>query len=358
MKKTRGEYILRNEKVFVGLEDSKKTWVLCVRSGGIIVHETSMPAEYEVLRSYFHNKFPECQIRVMYEAGFRGFELHDQLVAGGWECVVTPPHTVTEEKCQRKKNDRADCRRLAKNLENGDYHSCFIPDKELREDRQISRTCGQVQADITRVCSRIRRMLEFHGLDSGLPAGRWSGAAYIRLREQLGKTEMSDSLRFSFEVMFRELENLRQLKKELLLQLRRLARSDRYRGSVELLKSAPGIGVLTAIRLALEWGDVSRFGRKGEFASFLGLVPSDYSSGEQERRGHITKQGNRSVRRWLVESSWVAIRYDPVLLDKFRRVLRNCGSKKKAIVAVARKLALRLRRALLSGEPYVAGVVE
>ena len=58
--------------------------------------------------------------------------------------------------------------------------------------------------------------------------------------------------------------------------------------------SAPGIGMLTAIRLALEWGDVSRFGRKEEFASFLGLVPSDYSSGEQERRGHITKQGNRS----------------------------------------------------------------
>jgi len=158
--------------------------------------------------------------------------------------------------------------------------------------------------------------------------------------------------------MFRELENLRQMKKELLLQLKKLAKSDRYKGSVELLKSAPGIGVLTAIRLALEWGDVSRFRRKEEFASFLGMVPSEYSSGDQEHRGHITKQGNRSVRRWLVESSWVAIRHDPVLLEKFRRVLRNCGSKKKAIVAVARKLALRLRRALLIGEPYVAGVVE
>jgi len=122
--------------------------------------------------------------------------------------------------------------------------------------------------------------------------------------------------------------------------------------------SAPGIGKLTAIRLALEWGDVSRFGRKEEFASFLGLVPSDYSSGEEERRGHITKQGNRRVRSWLVECSWVAIRYDPVLLEKFRRVLRNCGSKKKAIVAVARKLALRLRRLLLSKEPYIVGVVE
>jgi transposase len=357
MKKQR-DYILRNEKVYVGLEDSKKTWSLCTRSRGMIVHETSMPAEYEVLNNYFHNKFPECRIQVMYEAGFRGFELHDQLAGDGWECVVTPPHMVMEEKCQRKKNDRTDCRRLAKNLENGDYHSCFVPDKELREDRQISRTCGQVQADITRVCSRIRRMLEFHGLDSGLPAGRWSRAAYIRLRQHLGEIEISDSLRFSFEVMFRELENLQQLKKELLLQLRKLARSQRYKDSVKLLMSAPGIGMLTAIRLTLGWGDVSRFGRKEELASFLGMVPSDYSSGDQEHRGHITKQGSRSVRRWLVESSWVAIRHDPVLLDKFRRVLRNCGSKKKAIVAVARKLALRLRRVLLSGEPYVVGVVE
>jgi len=356
--KERRDYILRNENVFVGLEDSKKTWCLCVRSGGVIVHETSMPAQYEVLRNYFHNKFSECQIQVMYEAGFRGFELHDQLVADGWECVVTPPHTVTEEKVQRKKNDRTDCRRLAKNLENGDYRKCFVPDKELREDRQISRTYGQVQADIKRVRNRIRRMLEFHGLDNGLPAGRWSGSAYTRLRQHLAEIEMSDSLRLSFETMFKELEYLRQLKKGLLLQLRKLARSDRYKRSVELLKSAPGIGMLTAIRLTLEWGDVSRFGRKEEFASFLGMVPSDYSSGEQERHGHITKQGNRAVRGWLVESSWVAIRHDPVLLEKFRRVLRSCGSKKKAIVAVARKLALRLRWALLSGQPYTVGVVE
>jgi transposase len=294
--KKQSEHVLRNEKIFVGLEDSKKTWRLCVRSGGIIVHETSMPARYEVLRSYFNNRFPECNIVVIYEAGFRGFDLYDQLQANDWECIVTPPHTVTEEKCQRKKNDRTDCRRLAKNLENGDYHSCFVPNKELREDRQISRTYGQVQADLVRVCNRIRRMLEFHGLDGWLPAGRWSGAMYTKVKRYLGKAEMGDSLRFSFEVMFRELEDLRQLKKELLLQLRRLARSDRYNESVELLKSAPGIGMLTAVRLVLEWGDVSRFGRKEEFASFIGLVPSDYSSGEQERHGNITKQGNRGVR--------------------------------------------------------------
>ncbi len=352
------DIILSNEMVLVGLEDSKKTWVLCVRSGGTIVHETSMPAEYCILRNYLRKRFPDCQVEVIYEAGFRGFELHDQLEADGWGCVVTPPHTVTEEKCQRKKNDRTDCRRLAKNLENGDYHSCFVPSKEWREDRQISRVYGQVQADIKRVSNRIRRMLEFHGLEEGLPAGRWSAAMYARLKVRLGELEISNSLQFSFSVMLRELEHLRALRKEILAQLRRLAKSDPYKESAALLQSAPGIGVLTAIRLVLEWGDVGRFARKEEFASFLGLIPSDYSSGGQERQGHITKQGNRGVRSWLVESSWVAIRKDPVLLAKFRRVLKSCGSKKKAIVAVARKLALRLRRVLLSGEPYVVGVVE
>lgn len=356
--KKQSEHILKDGEIFVGLEDSKKTWKLCVRSNGMAIHETSMPARYEMLRNYFNNKFPGCQIKVIYEAGFGGFELHDQLVADSWECVVTPPHTVTEEKCQRKKNDTADCRRLAKNLENGDYHVCFVPDKELREDRQISRTYGQVNEDIRRMCNRIRRTLEVHGLDKELPAGAWNSAMYIRVKNRLVEIKLSDSLRFSFEMMFRELESLRQMKKEILLQLKKLANGERYKESTELLMTAPGIGMLTAIRLVLEWGDISRFGRKEEFASFLGMVPSDYSSGEQERQGHITKQGNRDVRSWLVECSWIAIRKDPVLLDKFRRVLKNCGSKKKAIVAVARKLALRLRRVLLTREPYLVGVVE
>ena len=197
MRKMR-EFILKEEDIFIGLEDSKKTWKLCVRSGGVIVHETSMPAKYEVLHNYFLNKFPECKIKVMYEAGFRGFGLHDQLEADGWDCIVTPPHTVTEEKCQKKKNDRIDCRRLAKNLENVDYHSCFVPDKQLREDRQISRSYGQMQKDITRVCNRIRRTLEFHGLDCHFPAGRWNQKQYRELKQWLKSINISNSLQFCY----------------------------------------------------------------------------------------------------------------------------------------------------------------
>jgi transposase len=348
--------ILKGQEIFVGLEDSKKTWKICVRSSGMVVHETSMPANYDVVKNYFRNKFPDCKIKVVYEAGFRGFSLHDKLEADGYDCIVTPPHTVTEEKCKRQKNDRIDSRRLSKNLENNDCNSCFVPERQLREDRQISRIYGQLQRDITRVCNRIRRTLEFHDLDQYFKTGRWSRHDYREFKKRLEETEMSESLRFALNILYNELEYLWVLQKNALVALRRLSKSETYKESVNLMKSVPGIGALTAIRLVLEWGDLSRFRRKEEFVSFLGLIPSEHSSGEKEHKGHITKQGNRSVQSWLIESSWVAIRHDPVLLDKFMRVWKNSGSKKKAIVAVARKLALRIRAVLLKREPYIIGI--
>jgi transposase len=350
------EFVIKGQEVFIGLEDSKKTWKLCVRSNKMVVHETSMPARYDVLRAYLRNKYPDCRVKVVYEAGFRGFSLHDKLEGDGYDCTVTPPHTVTEEKCRRQKNDRIDSRRLAKNLENNDCGSCFIPGKELREDRQISRLYGQLQKDITRVSNRIRRALEFHDLDQYVKSGRWNRSDYRALKKQLDAMPLSESLRFSLNTLYDELEYLWSRQKETLRALYKLSKSERYQESVKLVKSAPGIGILTAIRLVLEWGDLSRFTRKEKFAGFLGLIPSERSSGENEHKGHITKQGNRAVQSWLIESAWVAIRHDPILLDKYLRVLRNSGSKKKAIVAVARKLALRIRTVVLTREPYRMGI--
>jgi transposase len=355
MRKIQG-YVVKGQDVFIGLEDSKRTWKLCVRSANIIIHETSMPAEYENLRNYLRNGYPECRISVIYEAGFRGFSLHDKLDVDGYKCFVTPPHTVTEEKCRRQKNDRIDSRRLAKNLENNDFGICFVPSKQRREDRQIVRLYGQLQRDCTRVSNRIRRTLEFHDLDWQFKPGRWSRCDYKASRGQWEKMDLPESLRLSLRLLYDELEYLWALQKETLSAIRKLSKSPAYKESVDLVKSVPGIGVLTAVRLVLEWGDVSRFRRKEEFASFLGLIPSEYSSGEMEHKGHITKQGNRAIRSWLIESSWVAIRRDPVLLDKFMRVYRSSGSKKKAIVAVARKLALRIRAVLLKKELYMIGI--
>jgi transposase len=195
-------------------------------------------------------------------------------------------------------------------------------------------------------------------LDRFFPGGHWDRRKYREAQERIATIELSDSLRFTFDSLFLELEQLRSLQKEVVGQMKILACSERYRRAVALLQSAPGIGVQTAIRLALEWGDLSRFRTKEAFSSFLGLVPSDYSTGEQDHKGHITRQGNREVRSWLVESAWLAIRHDPVLLEKYRGVVSHCGSGKKAIVAVARKLALRLRAMLLSGQTHQVGLIE
>jgi transposase len=361
MKKIRND-ILTGKEVFVGLEDSKKTWKVCVRSGGVVVHRTSMEAEYTVLRNYFRNKYPECKVTVMYEAGFRGFELHDKLVSDSFKCIVTPPHTVTEEKCNKRKNDSIDADRLAKNLENGDYKRCHVPERSLREDRQVSRLYGQLQKDIVRICNRIRRTIEFQGLEHAFPQGVWNRKQYREAEESVQYLKVGESLRFVLQMFFKEMHQLRQYQRDVLKRMRELAKSERYKKAVDLLRSAPGIGPLTSIRLALEWGDVSRFKRKEEFAAFLGLIPGEYSSGEQDHKGHITKQGNRQVRAWLIECAWVATRMDPVLLEKFNRVGKDSMGvmkyKKKAIVAVARKLAMRLRGILLSGEPYQVGLIE
>lgn len=353
MKKVQ-EYILKGKRIYVGLEDSKKTWKICIRWNKMVVNETSMPAEFNNLRQYFKKRFPECKIKVMYEAGFSGFWLHDLLTEEGIECIVTPPHTVTDQKCNKVKTDKIDARRLARNLENLDYKSCFVPDLELRQDRQVSRTFGQIQRKIVSIKNQIRRFFEFHGYDKTLKSGPWSPARYKGLKN----IRMPGVLQFCLDVYLKILSELQVHKKMLEKKLQELSKRKRYSKIVKCFSSFPGIGILTAIRLALEWGDLRRFKTRKGFAEFLGLTPSEFSTGDMERRGHITRQGNGEVRSWLIEAAWIGIRKDPVLLQKFKDVWSRSSSKKKAIVAVARKMAVRMRSLVLSNQIYTLGVIE
>jgi transposase len=353
MRKMR-DYVLQGKHVFVGLEDSKRTWKLCVRSEGQIVAETSMPAAYENLQGYLKMRFPGCRIEVMYEAGFGGFWLHDCLVADGVECVVTPAHTVTQEKVSVVKTDKVDARRLARNLESGDYKRCAVPDRERREDRQVNRTISQVQKDITATKNRIRKFLDYHGLNAGFPAGAFRKADYQRVKE----LRLSRSLQVSLDALLTACEALAGIKRGLLVELKAISAKERYRQGVAIKESFPGIGWLTATRLTLEWGELSRFADGKKLASYVGLTASEYSSGEQVHRGRITGQGSGIVRAWLIQSAWRAISIDPVLLAKFQAVWQNSGSKKKAIVAVARKLTVRIHSMEQLGTPYEIGVME
>lgn len=348
------EYIVKGKRIFIGLEDSKRTWKVCVRCEQKIVNETSMPAKYEGLRAYLNYKYPECMITVIYETGFQGFWLHDLLKADGYTCVVTPANKVTVAKDTRVKTDKRDARRLARNLENGDYVSCHVPDRERREDRQISRTLSQVIKNITATKNRIRRFLEYHGLNGTMKAGAWHDNDYRALTD----LTLPRSLKIALDVYLRQLELEIALKKELREELRALCRKERYKAGVHVKSGTSGLGWYTAIRLTLEWGDMHRFRTGKHFASYTGLTSCEYSTGETIRRGRITGQSSEHVRAWLIECAWRAIKKDPALLDKYHRVIHNSGSSKKAIVAVARKLAVRLWAMETTGQEYVIGVIE
>ena len=107
------DFVVKGKEVFVGLEDSKKTWKLAVRCEKMVIFRASMEAKYSVLTQFLRNKFPECTMHLMYEAGFRGFNLFDRLTEENIDCVVIPPHLVTEPKVNRVKTDKRDANRLA-----------------------------------------------------------------------------------------------------------------------------------------------------------------------------------------------------------------------------------------------------
>jgi transposase len=133
--------------------------------------------------------------------------------------------------------------------------------------------------------------------------------------------------------------------------LRELPETELYQKRVEILQSIPGIGVISAMELLLELQDVSRFRRAEQLAAYVGLTPSQYSSADKVRMGRITGIGKNTLRSLLVEASWTLIRKDHGMREKYDRIKIRSGGK-RAIVAIARTLLLRMRRMLLDKQIY------
>jgi len=350
------DYIQKGKEIFIGLEDSKKTWKLSARCEGREINYTSMPAQYSNLRAFLRGKFPECQITVIYEAGFKGFGLHDSLSNDGYKCIVTPPNKVTQEKHNKVKTDKIDARRLATVLEKNDYKACAVPDRERREDRQISRALTQVQGEIKRVKNRIRKFFDVNGYAETFVAGGWTEKDYTQAR----KMEVSPVLKITLDAYFSMLDRFKELRKQLHREVMLLAKKQRYSEAVRIVNSIAGIGKLTAIRLILEWGEDTgeRFKSGKSLACFSGFTQSEYSTGESVRKGRITGASRGYIRAWLIQCSWMCIKKDPAMLKAFERIAKNTASKKKAIVAIARKMVVRLWTCLNTKTEYVVAVIE
>lgn len=219
--------------------------------------------------------------------------------------------------------------------------------------RSIVRKRAQLIRRKVAIQNQIKSDLLFYGINLNQSARYWS-ESFI---QQLWSIEFDDPAYTQvFRIILKEYEEICQKIKEITTFIQNMAKSSMYKERVQLLKSIPGIGDLSAMTILLEIFDISRFRSGEKFASYLGLVPSEYFSGEKTRKGPLSGMGNKTLRSLFIEIAWTAIRKDPVLLDKYDRV-RKGKSSSETIVAVANSLARRIRYVLINREPYCLGVV-
>jgi transposase len=312
------------------------------------------------LPSYYHAleriiaRFPKCRIKVAYEAGPYGFWLYDKLTAEGIETIVVPPSLIPVESGNRVKTDKRDSRKLAHLLERNMLKRVYVLSEADRADRELVRTRRQILEHRSDVLRQIKSKLLFHGIKIPFSCDRTWTKKYVNWLK--GLTLESEQLRIAFDYLIELCEYLTAQLIGISKQVVELAKSEKYSKKVQLLRSVPGIGVLVAIEMLVELQDVERFSSADKLAAYIGLTPSEYSTGQYVRQGRITRCGNKRVRTCAVEACWILITRDPLVRKKYDRLKRMKGAK-RAIIAIARNLMVKIRRILLNNEPYAVTAI-
>ena len=229
----------------------------------------------------------------------------------------------------------------------------WVPTEKERYHRQVIRRRRQLVRDRTRTQSRIKAELKLYGFDISAPHGSWTNTFLVNL----GRIRFNN--RWMQESFKRLLEQYYFLDEQVARQtglLKQLSETELYKERVEILTTIPGIGMIAAMELLLELQDITRFQRADQLAAYVGLTPSQYTSADKVRMGRITCVGKNSLRAMLIQASWTLIRKDGVMREKYDRLKSRSGGK-RAIVAVARTLLIRMRRLLLDNNPYVVGLI-
>ena len=338
---------VNGKTVNVGIDVHKVSWHVTALVEGVIVESATIKPCYRVLKKLLA-RFAGGTLRIAYEAGPTGFSLYDDLTADGMDCIVVPPSLIPVESGNRVKTDKRDSKKLAQYLENNRLKKVYVLSKQARAHRQFVRTRRQLSDHRTDVMRQIKSLLLFHGIPSPVGNKRfWTRPVLGALRSITPDEYVSRSLNTLIDLY----EYLTQQVKHLTRAVHSLARTERYARRVELLTSIPGVGILSAMEVLVELQDVTRFATADQIAAFLGLTPSQYSSGQHVRMGKITHAGNHRLRTRMVECSWIAIKKDPFLHKTYEEIKKRRGAK-RAIVAVSRKLIIRIRRILLDGVTY------
>jgi transposase len=281
-----------NRSMFVGLDVHKETIDVSIAEGdrgGEVRHYGVIKSDLEPLDKVVRAlRAPNRRLHFVYEAGPCGFGIHRHLTSHGEDCVVVSPSMIPKRSGERVKTDRRDSQMLARLHRAGELRAIYVPDDTDEAMRDLVRAREDAVVVGTQAKYRLKAFLlrqgrRYPGREGWtLPYRRWlsdlsspSGAQQIALqeyRDAIGETEQ-------------RIDRLTE-------QLRQLAPAWRWAPVVNAFQALRGVSFITGVSLVAELGDLKRFRHPRELMAYLGLVPSEHSSGPRVRRGAITKAGN------------------------------------------------------------------
>jgi len=355
---TRKELSFKKQNIYVGIDTHLKSWKVTIMTENLVHKTFSQDPKPELLYNFLQRNFPEGNYYSVYEASFCGFGIHRSLNSLGIKNIVVNPADIpTTDKEKQQKEDMRDSRKLAKALRSGVLQGIHIPSKETEGLRSIVRFRRTLVKDISRMKSRIKSRLYYHGIE--IPEALLMSSKYWsnNFIQWIQSIELS-TLHGTF-VLHELLETMLLLRKRLLLvnrEIRKISKSTEYKELYELLIEIPGIATITAMSLIAELENIHRFKKLDHLCSYVGLVPTTNSSGEQEKTGRITSRANKFLRKALIESSWVAARNDPALSMAFNKLCQRMKPN-EAIIRIAKKLLNRIRFVMKTKTKYVPCVV-
>jgi transposase len=347
------------QNIYVGFDVHLKDWKVTIMTEKLTHKTFTQPPKPEVLYHYLIKTFPGGTYHSAYEAGFSGYWIHNKLLNFGINSIVVNPADIpTTGKETIMKDDTRDSIKIARSLRNGDLNPIYVPSLPTLEDRGLVRTRATLVKDLTRYKNRIKSFLYFHGIEFpetfSKPQTHWSN----RFNKWLEDIAMSEpSGKASLNVLLEQSRHLRVSVLQTTKQIQQLTKTDRYKAQHELLRSIPGIGLLTAMVILTEIETIDRFETFDQLCGFIGLVPSTHSSGDHEVIGNITPRGHSVLRTAIIESAWMAARLDPALNKCYHDYCKRMEPN-KAIIRIARKLTSRIRFVLKNNQPYVCSVVK
>ena len=325
---------------FVGLDVHAATISVAVAEGEEAVRSVGViPNRPESVRRLVKKFGPSARLRVCYEAGPCGYVLYRQLRDLGVHCDVVAPTLVPVKAGDRVKTDRRDARKLAHCYRGGDLTPVWVPDAAHESVRDLVRAREAAKRDQLRARHRLQKFLLRQGVHrpEGMSAWTLKHLVWIRGQQFEHPARQAAFEDYLYEVG-RARERIERLENSLEEALDQVP--EPMSALIEGLQALRGVGRLSAATIVAEAGPLSRFPHPRQLMAYIGVVPSEHSSGGKTVHGGITQTGNAHLRRVLVEAAW-AYQYPPTLWGALRR--RQEGASEE-IKAIAWKAQVRLHR--------------